>query len=98
MPGGSWACLEASGRIGLSGCPPVAADVDFSVKQKGQISAAELWRRHTLGSPREELAFGVSFWGCWVVKGKFLPLRGLPGIQAPEAHEKVFRGESDGQK
>ena len=36
--------------------------------------------------------------GLGLVKGKFLPLKGLPGIQAPEAHEKVFRGESDGQK
>ena len=38
------------------------------------------------------------FLGLGLVKGKFLPLKGLPGIQAPEAHEKVFRGESDGQK
>ena len=51
-----------------------------------------------LGSPREELAFGVSFFGVGLVKGKFLPLRGLPDIQAHEAHEKVFRGESDGQE
>ena len=46
---------------------------------------------HLLGSPREGLLLGLVF-------GEVSTPKGLPGIQAPEAHEKVFRGESDGQK
>ena len=43
-----------------------------------------------------QLAFGVRFWVGWL--GEVSTPKGLPVIQAPEAHEKVFRGESDGQE
>ena len=49
----------------------------FLSSNEGKLSAVELCWRHLLamlGSPRVELDFGVSFWGCWVfVRGSFYP-------------------------
>ncbi len=45
---------------------PGAADVDFSRPVPQEIGRRDVrWERgrHKQGSPREELAFGVSFWG-----------------------------------
>ena len=61
-------------------------------KQQGRSSPPTMEATLTCaqGSPREELVFGVSFWGCWVVKGKFLPLRGCLVFRRPRPTRRFF--------
>ena len=99
MPGGFLGCLEAFGEMGCFRVARLAPPTSIFDEQRRKnfqppsYEGATHWGR--LGSSVLGLDFGVV--GCLLGEVS-TPRGGLPDIQAPEAHEKVFRGESDGQK
>ena len=89
------------GYWAISGCPPCAADVDFIKSAQAEFQppsydGATSCTQGALG----KLAFGVSFWGCvgCLLGEVSTPRGGCLLFRRPVAHEKVFRGESDGQE